>query len=445
MESNSNRSGRRLTGTLMIGLVLAGLIIGTARLSRAGANPHPVHLLRPAAKPLSAVALLGRAIFFDPDLSGSGRISCASCHSPANAYGPPNNQPAQFGGRQLNRQGNRAVPSLRYVYRTPNFSIGPDNAEAENVNLVQQATQARDSKRVQKLAGSSASATALVPQGGMFWDGRVNTLQDQAMGPLFNPAEMANTSVAAVAAKLARASYHAQFAQLFGVQIFRSPARLVDEALFAVARFQVEDPSFHPYTSKYDYYLEGKARLSASELRGLKLFNDIRKANCAGCHLDQPGKDGRPPLFTDHQYEALGVPRNPALEDNRNPRYYDLGLCGPLRSDLKKQTQYCGMFLTPTLRNVATRQVFFHNGEYHTLQQVLAFYDFRDTEPARIYPRGPHGETDKFDDLPAEYRGNVDITDPPFNRRPGEQPAMSAQDMRDIIAFLGTLTDGYHP
>ena len=92
---------------------------------------------------------------------------------------------------------------------------------------------------------------------------------------------------------------------------FDTPQLLVAEAMFAVARYQIEEPSFHPYTSKFDFWLEGKARLSAAELRGYLLFNDPQKANCAGCHLDQPSPDGLPPLFTDHQFEALGVPRNP--------------------------------------------------------------------------------------------------------------------------------------
>ncbi|MCQ4438403.1 hypothetical protein NO135_25690, partial [Clostridioides difficile] len=65
-------------------------------------------------------------------------------------------------------------------------------------------------------------------------------------------------------------------------------------------------------------------------------------------------------MFTDYQYEALGAPRNKDLAQHRNPAFYDLGVCGPFRDDLKDQTQYCAMFLTPTLRNSATRHVFFH-------------------------------------------------------------------------------------
>jgi cytochrome c peroxidase len=409
-----------------------------------GENPHPVRLVRPAVAPLSAMARLGRRIFFDPSLSASGRLSCASCHSPQHAYGPPNDLPAMFGGPDLTRQGVRAVPSLMYLERQPNFSIGPDNEENENVSLSRMAAQGQHAPRASKTAREPAAAAAnLVPQGGLFWDGRADTLQDQAMGPLLSRFEMDGGSIARVAGKLRAAPYAAHFVQLFGTAIFASPRMTVAEALFAVARYQIEDQSFHPYSSKYDAWLEGKARLSQAELRGYLLFNDPRKGDCAACHLDRPTVDGRPPLFTDHQFEALGVPRNPALRVNRDPGYFDLGLCGPYRTDMARETRYCGLFLTPTLRNVATRHVFFHNGVYHSLRQVLDFYDFRDTEPQKIYPRGPDGQVETFDDLPPRDRANVDTVDPPFNRHLGQRPPLTAAEERDIIAFLGTLTDGY--
>jgi cytochrome c peroxidase len=152
-----------------------------------------------------------------------------------------------------------------------------------------------------------------------------------------------------------------------------------------------------------------------------------------------------PPLFTDFQFEALGAPRNLALQANRNAGSFDLGVCGPYRHDMHDQPQFCGMFLTPTLRNVATRRVFFHNGVFHTLQQVQDFYAFRDVRPDKVYPPGQGGIAAKYDDIPERYRGNIDVVDPPFDRHLGDQPAMTAQDETDIIAFLRTLTDGYRP
>ena len=413
-----------------------------------GENPYPVTLVRPINQPLSVMAQLGEQVFHDASLSSSGKLSCASCHSAQNAYAPANDLPAQFGGPSLSAQGARAVPSLMYLQAQPNFYIGPDpGGDADNpVALPQLASAATNAARAQKTAQSTAqSAANIVPEGGLFWDGRVNTLQAQAMGPMFSPFEMDGGNAARVAAKLQAAPYASTFTELFGPLIFKEPpAMVVSEALFAVVRYEVEDPSFHPYSSKYDAWLEGKARLSKAEMRGYILFNDVDKGDCAACHLSQPAADNQPPLFTDHQYEALGAPRNPGLAFNKNPDYYDLGICGPYRTDLAAQTQYCGLFLTPTLRNAATRKVFFHNGVFHNLQQVMDFYDFRDTDPGKIYPTDAAGNVLKFNDLPAKYVANIDNVDPPLNRTLGQRPALSHHEEKDIIAFLKTLDDGYY-
>jgi len=416
----------------------------TQRRGGAGINPHPVTLRLPPVRPLSAVALLGKALFFDPLLSASGKQSCASCHDPKFGYNPPNGLVVQPGGADLKQAGYRPPPSLAYLYRQLPFSIGPDSADADiplNLNAV--AASVRGNARAQKSAGNTPAAVPMVPQGGLFWDGRADSLQRQAYIPMLNPVEMANTSIAEVARKLAHSRYRAQFAQLFGPAIFNDPRQLVSEAMFAIGRFQVEDASFHPFTSKYDAWLQGKARLTPAEMRGLKLFNDPKKGNCAACHLSQVGRDGLPPLFTDTQYEALAVPRNPQLPLNNNPAFYDLGLCGPFRKDMARQTQYCGMFLTPTLRNVDRRSVFFHNGVYHTLKQVLDFYNLRSTQPGKIYPHGADGRVALYNDLPHAYWKNVDTTDAPFDLHPGDPPPLRDHDIDDIIAFLHTLDDGY--
>jgi cytochrome c peroxidase len=413
-----------------------------------GENPAPVTLVRPEAAPLSAMAQLGKLIFYDTSLSSSGKLSCSSCHSQQDSYGPANDLPAQFGGPDVTSQGVRAVPSLMYLDHQPNFYIGPDPGGDSDTPtaLPQLAAASGGAKRSVKTAQSTAqSAANIVPEGGLFWDGRANTLQTQAMGPLLSPFELDGGSVQRVAGKLQAAPYAYRFTQLFGPAIFQAPGLTVAEAMFAVARYQIEDPSFHPYSSKYDAWLEGKARLSPAEMRGYVLFSDPDKGDCAACHLSQPTVDGQPPLFTDHQYEALGAPRNPKLAVNANPAYYDLGICGPYRADLSTQTQYCGMFLTPTLRNSATRHVFFHNGVFHNLQQVLDFYDFRDVDPGKVYPKTATGQVDKFDDLPTRYVANIDNTDPPLNRQLGQAPALSHGEEQDIIAFLRTLTDGYMP
>jgi cytochrome c peroxidase len=411
-----------------------------------GENPHPVRLLLPTERPLSAVAQLGKRLFHDERLSGSGGMSCASCHNPAFAYGPVGSSPVAMGGPHGGTPGSRAVPSLLYLYLQPPFTIGPDVESGSDtpVPLSQQALAAVAHPRALKTAQAPQAAAAnRVPQGGLFWDGRADTLEQQINGPLFNPAEMDGGTVAQVAGKLAAGPYAGDFRQLFGAGVFQSPRMAVDEAMFAIGRYEMEDPAFHPFTSKYDAWLQGRARFTRAQLAGYLLFNDPAKGNCAACHLDQPTASGRPPLFTDHQFEALGVPRNPAIPANRDPQYYDLGICGPYRTDLRAQTQYCGMFLTPTLRNVALRRVFFHNGVFHDLRQVLEFYVDRDIHPGRFYPRSATGRLIQYDDLPKQYRGNVDTVDAPLNRRPGDPPALDAEQIRDVIAFLDTLTDGY--
>ena len=125
------------------------------------------------------------------------------------------------------------------------------------------------------------------------------------------------------------------------------------------------------------------------------------------------------------------------------PAYFDLGLCGPLRTDLRDRPDFCGRFRTPTLRNVAARQSFFHNGAVHDVAEAVRFYATRDTNPAHWYGRegrSAGGAPRAFDDLPERYRGNVE-SGPPFGGKRGSKPALSERDIADIVAFLGTLTD----
>ena len=412
-----------------------------------GFNAHPVTLILPPNRPLSAMAQLGHDIFFDKSLSASGKQSCASCHSPDHAYGPPNDLAVQLGGEHLDLQGYRPPQSLTYLYRQASFNIGPDqgDTDAAPTSLATLAASAATVDRATKTAGVAPAAPAMVPQGGYFWDGRAMRLQEQVLAPMTNPVEMANPDEHSVIVKLAKAKYVDRIKQLFGPSVMQNQGLLLDEAMFAVARFEFEDSSFHAFTSKYDAWLQGKARLTHAELHGLQLFNDPNKANCAGCHLSKPSPDGLPPMFTDTQYEALGVPRNPHLAQNKDPKFFDMGICGPFRTDMADQTQYCGMFLTPTLRNTATRHAFFHNGVYTNLKQVMDFYNLRNTNPEKIYPKDASGKVMKYDDIPAKYDANIDVVDAPFDRKMGDQPAMTEDELNDIIAFMQTLDDGYKP
>jgi cytochrome c peroxidase len=102
----------------------------------------------------------------------------------------------------------------------------------------------------------------------------------------------------------------------------------------------------------------------------------------------------------------------------------------------------CGLFRTPSLRNVALRPSFFHNGLVHDLRKAVEFYVERDIDPGKWYPRDAQGRVQKFDDLPARYRGNIN-RDPPFGGKPGDKPALTPAEIDDVVAFLRTLTDGY--
>jgi cytochrome c peroxidase len=366
------------------------------------------------------LTVIGRDLFFDAGLSASGTTACATCHVPARAFGPPDDAPVQRGGSDGRQPGVRAVPSLMYTQNLPPFTEHyVDDEEDDSIDQG--------------------------PAGGRTWDGRSQSTHDQARLPLFSPFEMANDSVGAVIRKVEHAGYAAKFREVFGAGVFDDESRAFKAVLVALETFQQSPAEFYPYTSKYDAWLRHQTALSTEELRGMAAFNDPAKGNCARCHPSGV-RAGAFPQFTDFGYAAIGVPRNPAIPANADPRYYDLGLCGPLRTDLAGKTEYCGSFRTPSLRNVATRRVFFHNGVLHRLEDAVRFYAERDTRPDKWYSRAADGQVRKFDDLPAAYRANVDRT-APFDRQAGEKPSLSEADIGDIVAFLQALTDGYdaHP
>jgi cytochrome c peroxidase len=397
----------------------AGGASGTARVQPIGVGANGAQTRAQVYEAVRRKTALGEQLFFDPSLSGSGKLACATCHSPAHAFGPSNALDVQWGGDDMRQPGFRAVPTLKYLQSVPAFSEHFHDSDDEGDESIDNG-----------------------PTGGLTWDGRVDGGAKQARIPLSSPFEM-NSSPARVAAAVRAAPYAQAFREAFGAQVLDDDHASFDAVLEALGIFEQSSATFYPYTSKYDAYLAGKATLTLAELRGLELFNDERKGNCASCHLSAPARNGSPPQFSDFGLIALGVPRNRALKVNRDPRFFDLGACGPERTDLAGRNEYCGLFRTPTLRNIALKKTFFHNGIYHSLEQVMRFYVERDTNPEKFYPR-INGNVRKFDDLPQRYWANVN-TDPPFDRKPGEKPALNEAEINDVIAFLGTLTDGYDP
>ena len=180
-------------------------------------------MVKPVAQGLSETAALGRLIFFDPTLSASGRLSCSSCHDPQHAYAPANSLAVQPGGRDMNRPGARAVPSLRYTLL--------------HVPLWHQERAASRMEQIEELARGDNP-----PTGGLGWDGRFNTPAAQAAFPLLNPDEMANVDAEHVAAAVSRAPYAAEFRRIFGEHILDDPQKTLAAVGTAVERFQFEDP-----------------------------------------------------------------------------------------------------------------------------------------------------------------------------------------------------------
>jgi cytochrome c peroxidase len=405
----------------------------------------------PPPPAMSAAAQLGEKIFEDKTLSVSGQQSCATCHVAAYAFasdqsatGPDHGSPVPLGGPNMNLPGFRNAPSLMDASFTPIFFFDGDGG----------------------------------PNGGFFRDGRAATLADQAVEPFTTSFEMANADAAAVIVKLQTRPYLADFTALYGAGVLTDAGLALQRMGQAIAAYETEAQEFHPFSSKYDYWQQNKATLTAQELHGLSLFNDPSKGNCAACHPSTSGDGVTPPLFTDFSFDNLGVPRNanipsnnaasapsytPVNSDDGVESYYDLGICGPLRSNAGLNLSgICGQFKVPTLRNIAVTAPYFHNGQFPSLLEAIGFYVRRDTNPEQFYPLAADGSATKFDDLPALYGGQfvVNINEPgsdagyfgnvnnleiPYNRLMGDQPALNAAEINDLIAFLCTLTDGYDP
>ena len=338
-------------------------------------------------------------------------MACVSCHDPAFGHASPFDTPVAFGGAALGQPGLRNPPSIRYLRFNGAFHF-----DAEGT-----------------------------PTGGFNWDGRADSLADQARRPFLSSNEMANADVATVVSKIAAAPYAEEFKRVFGADIFSDPATAFDRVVFALEHYQIEDPDFAPFSSKFDLFIAGNVSLTDQELRGLALFNRPDKGNCAACHPSTKPDNAPAALFTDFTFDSLGVPRNTAVAANADPGFFDMGLCGPSRTDLAARRDLCGAFKVPSLRNVGLRRHFFHNGRFDSLEQVIRFYVTRDTNPELWYPPASLADPLPYNDLPVDLRGNVNVTEVPYNRRPGQAPALTANEIDDLAAFLRTLSDGYTP
>ena len=337
-----------------------------------------------ATIPSNKIAL-GKLIFNDTNLSNPIGQACASCHSSETGFSDPNHSIVSEGAVS-NTFGNRNAPILAYNVFSPN----------RYYNTVDETFV-----------------------GGLFLDGRSPNLKEQIIHPMLNPAEMNNISAAVIVIKIKQASYYPQLVSVYGNSTFDDD--ILSYVADALMQFETSD-EVNPFTSKYDYYLQGRAKLSLEETKGLVLFEG--KAKCALCHVTDADPIQKKVLFTDFTYDNLGVPKNPnnpfytQTANLLGASYVDLGI-GAIVSN----SAHNGKFKVPSLRNVAVSAPYFHNGSITTLEKAVRFYNKRDLNT------GEFASAEVPQNVNVEELGNLQLTD---------------EEEQNLIAFLKTLTDGYN-
>jgi cytochrome c peroxidase len=348
---------------------------------------------------LDTLEKLGSRLFGDVNLSSSRSQACVSCHSPRLAFTDPRELGDVAGALSLGADGRsfgpRNAPTITYVGLTPSFST-EDGA----------------------------------PIGGLFWDGRAQTLEAQALDPPINPDEMGMPDKASVVARIKEnAAYVDAFKVLFGADVFADDEAAYAGMAKALAAFERTD-DFAPFDSKYDRSLRGEATLSALESEGRDLFFSER-ANCKSCHATHAEAGAEKEVFSNFRYHNIGTPANPrvirALAAAR-PDHVDRGL---LANPAVAGAHHDGKFKVPTLRNVAATAPYMHNGVFQELRTVILFHerfkgdaDARHRNPETDQPWGPPEVADNL--AMAELTAGSPL-------EPGEIDA--------LVAFLGTLSD----
>ena len=246
---------------------------------------------------------LGRRLFFDPILSSDRTVSCASCHQPENWF--TDGLPVAKGvGGQTGRRNTPGILNAAYWSR-------------------------------------------------QFWDGRAADLEEQAGGPIANRAEMNLPHPVCLERLEADASYREDFRQVFG------PGRItIARVTRAIASYERSLLSGNSAFDRY-YFAGEQTALSASAIRGLEIFRNPEKGNCAACHLIGE----RSALFTDGLFHNLGTGMDSTGELS------DAGRYDQTRVDADR-----GAFRTPGLRNIAQTAPYMHDGRLKTLREVVDFY-----------------------------------------------------------------------
>jgi len=249
---------------------------------------------------------LGKKLYFDPRISKSGAISCNSCHNVM--AGGDDNRPHSVGvGGKL---GGRSAPT---VWNSAFYSV-------------------------------------------QFWDGRANTLEDQAIGPMTNPVEMAMASHDMVIDRLRRIpAYVAEFKTVFPA----SAEMTISDAAKAIAAY--ERTLITP-NSRFDRFIKGsKGALNAQEQRGMKKMETV---GCLACHS---GANFSGPKLPVGQGFFM---KFPLIAGSAFEKKYDLTKdLG--RFEVSKDEKDKNLWRVPTLRNVALTAPYFHNGSVKTLDEAV--------------------------------------------------------------------------
>ncbi|TCL09252.1 cytochrome c peroxidase [Shimia isoporae] len=350
------------------------------------------------AAPFESVEALGEALFHDENLSLNRTQSCATCHDPDVAFVDPRTTDA---GRAVSlgddgvSLGGRNSPTASYAAFVPEFDREWDG-DAE---------------------------------GGLFWDGRADTLEEQAGGPPLNPVEMGMPDKASVVSRLkANPDYVVSMEALFSPGVLEDAEAGYAAMTQAIAAFERTDV-FAPFDSKYDRYLRGEVTLSKEEELGRVLFFSEQFTNCAECHQLRRSQTHPQETFSNYEYHNIGVPVNSVLQEVLGEKgFVDKGLLD--NPDVKK-TKHMGKFRTPTLRNVAVTGPYMHNGAFEDLRTVVLFYNKYNSKDPKRQINPETGEVWKAPEV-AHSLSVEELT---------EGPALDDQRIDALVAFMKTLTD----
>lgn len=374
-----------------------------------------------AADLLNNEQQLGQLLFEDNQLSINQNQSCSSCHS-------------------LQPSGHNRIDS-----QVPGF-VDPDNVRngtSVSAGSIQGSSGSLNAPSVGYASFTPAfywDETEGLYKGGQFWNGRASTLKDQAKKPFLNPLEMAMPDEWAVMKRIKQqARYHQLFKDVYGVDLNSITERQSKAAFELVAQAISEfekSPTFNKFNSKFDYVLAGKTTFTPLEAKGFELFNREDKGNCAACHLSESTQNEHgqtvPPLFTDFTYDNIGLPFNVRIPNNPAP---NLGLGG--RDDIAKidlTGKEIGKHKVMSLRNIALTAPYGHNGVMATLEEVVHFYNTRDTL-GMVFDNNSSRFAKTGWPVP-EIANNV-------NHEELGNLKLSVFEEKAIVAFLKTLTDDY--